>query len=238
MIRIGCCGFCTAQGRYFEIFDCIEVQKTFYSPPGIETLKKWNHKAPEGFIFTIKAWQLITHTPASPTYRRLKTPVPEEKRDRYGSFKPTEEVFKAWEVTAECARALDADFIVFQMPASFKAEEKNINNMRVFFENINRYGFKLGFEPRGNSWTEGRIRKICSEFDLIDVVDPFVRLPVYGDVFYFRLHGRGGYRYRYTDDDLKRLREISSNFGEGFVMFNNVYMLEDALRFKRIVDGE
>ena len=238
MIYIGCCGFCTAQKKYFETFDTIEVQKTFYNPPAINTLMKWKENAPNNFTFTLKAWQLITHTPKSPTYRKLAFSISEDKINKYGSFRPTDEVFKAWEITAQCAKALNAKLIVFQTPASFKPEKENLNNMKIFFEEIDRYGFRLGFEPRGKEWTEEKVLEICSELKLIDVVDPFTRMPVYGDIFYFRLHGKGGYKYKYTNENLLWLKGIIDRDQDGFVMFNNVYMFEDAIRFKNIINGD
>ena len=48
--------------------------------------------------FCIKAWQLITHTAASPTYRRLRSPIAVNERDSVGSFRQTEQVWQAWQV--------------------------------------------------------------------------------------------------------------------------------------------
>jgi uncharacterized protein YecE (DUF72 family) len=66
-------------------------------------------------------------------------------------------------------------------------------------------------------------------------VDPFQSLPVYGSTLYWRLHGRSGYRYRYTEEDLGELRsKLDASAvvpGRNFVMFNNIYSTEDALRF-------
>jgi uncharacterized protein YecE (DUF72 family) len=39
-----------------------------------------------------------------------------------------------------------------------------------------------------------------------------------------RLHGIGGYRYRYSDEEQKPV----------YVVFNNVYMPDDAERFTRL----
>ena len=60
---------------YFADFDCIEIQSTFYDPPALAVARKWRAAAPPGFAFCIKAWQLITHEAASPTYRRLRAPI-------------------------------------------------------------------------------------------------------------------------------------------------------------------
>ncbi len=91
-ILIGCCGWAEGRARYFRDFGVVELQTTFYQPPPVELARKWREAASAGFVFSLKAWQLITHTPASPTYRRLKTPVPPERHAAYGSFRPTAEV--------------------------------------------------------------------------------------------------------------------------------------------------
>ena len=74
-LRLGLCGWNGSQRAYFADFDCIEIQSTFYDPPGLHVVRKWRAAAPPGFPFCIKAWQLITHTAASPTYRRLRSPI-------------------------------------------------------------------------------------------------------------------------------------------------------------------
>ena len=74
-IKVGCCGFSMAQQDYFQRYHLIEIQQTFYQPPQLRTAEKWRASAPRQFEFTLKAWQLITHEPSSPTYRRLKKKI-------------------------------------------------------------------------------------------------------------------------------------------------------------------
>jgi uncharacterized protein YecE (DUF72 family) len=57
----------------------------------------------------------------------------------------------------------------------------------------------------------------------------------YGKICYYRLHGISGYRYKYTNEDLKNLAEKEIK-KETFFMFNNVYMYEDAMAFKRLIE--
>jgi uncharacterized protein YecE (DUF72 family) len=59
-IKVGCCGFAGGQRDYFERFELIEIQQTFYQPPRLPTAEKWRAAARKGFEFTLKAWQLIT----------------------------------------------------------------------------------------------------------------------------------------------------------------------------------
>lgn len=231
MLKIGCSGFPVSRKRYFENFNVVELQETFYQMPSSELARKWRENAPEDFEFTLKAWQLLTHEPKSPTYRRLKIKIPEAKKQNYGSFKPTDEVSDAYQKTSEIARILRAKVIVFQCPVSFIPSEENKKNMKRFFKNIKRHDFILAWEPRGG-WPEQDILALCKELDLVHVVDPFKDRALYGGIVYYRLHGIEGLRYKYTDEDLKRLLSLCPEDRTSYVMFNNVFMFEDALRFK------
>jgi uncharacterized protein YecE (DUF72 family) len=233
-IKVGCCGFSMAMEKYFDQFRLVEVQKTFYRPPRRSTAERWRDSAPPEFEFTMKAWQLITHSATSPTYRRLGYEISNSEKGLYGSFQPTHQVWSAWDETREIALALGAWIILFQCPASFGQTEGNIKNLREFFSTVDREEFVFCWEPRGK-WEAGQIKKICRELDLVDCVDPFKRQPAWGDLLYFRLHGKTGYRYRYTDSDLEELKRMVSDCDHCYVLFNNISMAEDAQRFLEIL---
>ncbi len=235
-IKVGCCGFSEAHHKYFANFDLVEIQNTFYQPPRINTAIKWREAAPEDFEFTLKAWQLITNKPTSPTYIRLREPIPQKKKSRYGFFKPTREVFNAWEVTRKFAATLNAQVILFQCPANFRSTEENINNLKTFFSSIDRGSFNLAWEPRG-AWDPHLIKEICEELNLIHCVDPFRNESISESFKYYRLHGLKGYRYKYTDEDLLKLKEICYQSENVYCLFNNVTMKEDALRFKILINS-
>jgi uncharacterized protein YecE (DUF72 family) len=231
-IRVGCCGLPRGLAEYARTFPVVEIQQTFYHPPLPRTAARWRARVPEEFEFTLKAWQLITHPPSSPTYRRLRQPIPPGAEDRYGRFAPTEEVRQAWDRTREIAEVLRARIVVFQCPARFTPDPPHLQNLRSFFTQVDRGGIRCAWEPRGN-WPAELVAQVCQELDLIHCVDPFVTPPVYGQPRYFRLHGRRGSHYRYTDEDLRALRELCS--GATYVLFNNVHMWEDALRFRALL---
>ena len=235
-VKIGCCGFPVGRDKYYSNFGVVEIQKTFYQPPSLNTVERWRKEAPEDFEFTLKAWQLITHPSSSPTYRRLRKKIPDGLKENYGFFKPTREVFSAWEKTREIALSLRARMIVFQCPASFKANKTNIQNLRCFFECIiSDEQFVFVWEPRGK-WENGIVKSICEEFNLVHGVDPFKQRPLSThQINYFRLHGKEGYRYRYTDQDLNYLKDCCQKSPLTYVMFNNVFMYEDAGRFKSLM---
>jgi len=236
-VEIGLCGWNGSQASYFEEFRSIEIQTTFYDPPALGVVQKWKANAPKDFQFCIKAWQLITHVPASPTYRRLRTPIPDCDKPFLGSFQATDQVMRAWERTAEIARALNARVILFQCPKSFLPSDKNLSNFCLFFRSIPRHqSCQLAWEPRGEGWTEDIVRELCQDYDLIHCVDPFLGRSLHGSFRYWRLHGLDSYSYRYSDADLVRLKQmLLRDFNPAFVMFNNFSSRTDAIRFKSII---
>ncbi len=236
---IGCCGWSEGRGKYFGDFEAVELQSTFYEPPRAALAAKWRSQAPDTFQFCLKAWQLITHTPSSPTYRKLKSKLGAAEHDLVGGFRPTEQVNLAWERTAQIAEAVKARVILFQCPASFRPEARNIRNLQRFFSEIDRQGFKLAWEPRGE-WPVDLVAKVCEELNLLRCIDPFETDAVEAPAPYWRLHGKSGYSYRYSDDDLEELwrtlqKCISMTGGAGYVFFNNIWMRKDALRFQQLV---
>jgi uncharacterized protein YecE (DUF72 family) len=235
--KVGVCGFTRSQSRVFTDLRLLEVQKTFYRPMERSTAEKWQLRAPKDFEFTIKAWQLITHEPTSPTYRKARLKIDANEMGKYGLFRPTDKVFEAWKVTDEVRKALDAKIVVFQCPASFREKEENLSNMRNFFQSINRKDIKMVWEPRGK-WDKSIIKKLCEELYLIHCVDPFAKDSTTPDFAYFRLHGsppgKRMYHYTYTEEDLKRLYKKCVGFSQAYVLFNNSTMYEDALRFMKM----
>jgi len=238
-IRIGCCGFARGMKNYFKKFKIVETQQTFYQPPKLVAALRWRLDAPDDFEFTVKAWQLITHTPKSPTYRRAKIAIEKDKKDRYGSFRPTKEVFDAWQEILRISDALKARLIIFQCPASFKPIKENIENIKVFFSSIDRPGLEIAWEPRGD-WPKDMISDLCRNFKLIHCVDTFKDTPQTKKTAYFRLHGsppgKKMYNYRYSKKDLEALKKKCSGFDEVYCMFNNVFMWDNALEFMEMME--
>ena len=231
MIKVGCCGFPVSMKKYYENFVVVEIQKTFYKLPPIDTVKKWKDQLPD-MEFIIKAPQLITHPPTSPTYRKAGILIDETKKGNYGFFSPTDEVLKVFDETKNIAKTLSSNLILFQTPTSFIPKEEHIENLKTFFKKIDRGNLLLLWEPRGK-WEEKILLSLLKELNLIHVVDPFKSKFLHGEIAYFRLHGRGkGYRYRYSDEELLEIKNMLIKGKINYVMFNNTNMLEDALRFK------
>ncbi len=235
-LKIGCCGFPKGLRQYAARLPVAEVQQTFYEPPKLATARRWRQEVPPEFEFTLKAWQLITHEATSPTYRRLKRPLTGEERSQAGSFRLTPVVLTAWQATREIALALNARIILFQCPARFGPIPENLGRLRRFFQHLDRGGFVFAWEPRCD-WPRETVAALGRELDLVLALDPFATPPFPGPLAYFRLHGRGGYRYAYTEDDLQELASLLAGHAEAYVLFNNMHMWTDACRLAERLGG-
>ena len=229
-VRVGLCGWTVSQSSYVRRFPVVEVQQTFYDPPADAVLKRWRSQVPTSFEFTIKAWQVVTHESNSPTYRRLKKPLPESARGQVGGFRTTPRVLAGWERTLECARILRATAVLLQCPKSFRPTTENVAALRTFMGQVERPAGRLLWEPRGE-WPTSLLTELCAELDLVHVVDPMQGETVTPEHTYYRLHGTTGWRHVHTDDELRRLRDRVEGRPSPYVMFNNIPRAGDADRF-------
>jgi uncharacterized protein YecE (DUF72 family) len=229
---------------HYSNLDVLEVQQTFYDPRDLSLFSKWRSEAPQSFIFTVKAWMLVSHEPGR-LWSRLKGPVPGDKSG-YGGLRLTKENLWAWEETLKAVEVLGAPIIVVQTPPSFGYSEANLDTVIKFFASIERRGRLIVWEPRGSWWDNARALEIVAREAGVLVGGDLLRgrLPPEGqDVVYARLHGLGGdevnYGYKYTDEDLRRLVDVLESLKprEAYILFNNVYSYDDALRFKTMIKG-
>jgi uncharacterized protein YecE (DUF72 family) len=235
-IRIGICGFCLPQSELFQRFKMLEVQQTFYWPPQLKTVERWRRTAPDDFEFTLKAFQAITHMYNHRTYR--KTRFSKDELKQCGGFCDTQVVRDAWILTHSLADALRATIVVFQCPPSFAARDENVRQLRRFFHWTSRGNLRFAWEPRHTTWTPDLVAELCQELDLIHAVDPFEQPSVFGEPYYYRLHGRalGGFRYEYghaySEEELRQLEQLCSR--GTYCLFNNKQMATDAKRFEQM----
>ncbi|MEM1741285.1 MAG: DUF72 domain-containing protein [Desulfurococcaceae archaeon] len=244
IVKIGCCGFPRSRFKYYSDFHIVELQNTFYELPTIEWCKKLRSEAPVDFEFTIKAWQVITHPSTSPTWRRMRV-KPKGSLENYGYLKPTRENIDAFNQVLELAHVFKSRFIILQTPESMIYSDESVKWVSEFFkeiESITQKRIVVGWEPRGEwSRRESVLEKILREYGILHVTDLFRRKPLYilDGLIYTRLHGIGpgevNYKYKYSVSDFEKLSSILSEFDfrEAYVLFNNIYMYQDALSFRK-----
>jgi uncharacterized protein YecE (DUF72 family) len=237
-VRVGLCGFTMAMEDYALHFPVVEVQNTFYEPPRDEVMQRWRAVAGPSLEYTMKVWQLVTHSASSPTYRRMKRALGPGAEP--GFFRDSPAVREGWQRSVQCAAVLNATALLFQCPASFTPERENVERMRRFFERIDRPAARLLWEPRGSRWVAERLLalSLCRDLGLGHVIDPLVTTPDPAQPVYWRLHGPAGPRSSYTPAHLRQLVGILgtvNNSGPHYVMFNNLPRIGDAKRFITLV---
>ena len=84
------------------------------------------------------------------------------------------------------------------------------------------------------------VTTLCRDLDLLHCQDPLASDLTEGPAPYWRLHGKGGYAYRYSEEDLAQLRQVwdkavKRSGGPRYIFFNNVWMKQDALRFQQLL---
>ena len=244
-IYVGTCGQVMGLKKLLETYTALEINATFYRFPTEKQRKNWARVLAErkDFFLSLKAYQGFTHPAHSPTWKKagLNPEERERLKDFVGCLRWNEVTEGFLDETARLIEELKADFLLFQLPSYCQKEEENAFS---FFEKVSAaLEVKLGFEIRWPS--VDLLAEVWRRYGVIPVFDPFLEPELREtffpqlDFLYLRLHGRRDergrldYKHRYSDEELRELRA----FIEGAraetvcVLFNNVYMKEDARRF-------
>ncbi len=160
--------------RYAERFDTVELNTTFHHTPPPETVRTWLAEVPDGFRFTVKAHQRVTHW--------LKLMKPEESVPE----------------TLATARAFGPTLgaVLFQVPPRFRYREERL----AAFLDALPADLRAAMEFRDPTWEAGRpllaergVAWVTTDADARPAAElaaePFA---------YARLR-----RTAYTDDDLR-----------------------------------
>ena len=116
---------------YASQLNSVEVNFTFRQLPTEKQLTTWLDATSDGFRFSFKAPQAITHL------KRLR-----ECGDALGAL-------KASLLSAERAGKLGA--VLFQLPPNFRAD---VERLKTFLEDVGRVKLRAAFEFRHESWLD------------------------------------------------------------------------------------
>ena len=206
---------------YYERFDTVEINNSFYMLPKIETLTCWREATPKNFEFAIKASRFLTHN------KKLKEP-----ENALNNFLPR-------------AEALGSKLgpILFQLPPKWRI---NIERLAEFLDALPKY-HQYTFEFRETSWLVPEVyellRKHNSAFCIYELAGFHSSIEITADWSYIRLHGPGGkYQGSYSDKTLRdwaeRIVDWSKRLKSIYVYFDNDqagYAPSNALTLKHLV---
>ena len=204
---------------YAEHFSTIEINMTFYRYPKPEMFKVWLDKTPLDFSFTLKANRQITHL------KRLKN-VHHEVNFFY--------------ILAHSLRE-KLGCILFQLPPSITMDlpllEDFLGALSPEYRNV--------IEFRDESWYSEKVYEALRSHKVIFCAVSSAKVPhtviETAETAYFRFHGlTGGYRYNYTDEELKEWASVIKTSGakEAYIYFNNdyqAYAVANCLKLKELL---
>jgi len=119
---------------YYERFDTVELNNSFYMLPKIETLASWQKATPNDFEFAIKASRFLTHN------KKLKEP-----ENALNNFLPRAE-----------ALGKKLGPILFQLPPKWRV---NVERLAEFLDALPKY-HHYTLEFREPSWLVGQIYEL------------------------------------------------------------------------------
>jgi uncharacterized protein YecE (DUF72 family) len=189
---------------YFERFNTVELNNSFYHLPKRPALESWRDSTPNGFCFAAKGSRFLTHM------KKLKDPEPGLKR-----------FFEAIDILGEKLGP-----ILFQLPPNW---ELDFERLKIFIECLPGY-HRYAFEFRNTTWsvpvTYDLLRRHNIAYCIFDLAGMQSPVEVTADIAYVRLHGPDGkYQGSYSDQALhawaKRIRKWQRELKAIYVYFDN-----------------
>jgi uncharacterized protein YecE (DUF72 family) len=144
---------------YATQFPLVEVDSTYYAPPSERNARLWVQRTPDGFVFDVKAFALLTGHGARPdrlppALRAELAPGAERKRNVYLRDLSRDGVDLLWEIhrraLAPLAEAGKLGAVLFQFPPWFHIGEAS----RAHLAEVRRRlaDLTLAVEFRGGGW--------------------------------------------------------------------------------------
>lgn len=208
---------------YFERFQIIELNVTFYRLPKEETFVKWYEKTPDDFLFAAKVSRYLTHI------KKLREP--EEPVERFMKH----------------VRHLKEKLgpILIQLPPTLKVDVENLDQtLRAFPP-----GLRIAVEPRHESWWNDEVRAVLENHGAaLCMADrgekPLTPIWKTADWTFLRFHQGYGkpipcYRKKALVPWVERLTNEWGTGADSYVFFNNdprACALRDAIWFHDLME--
>lgn len=203
---------------YSQYFSTYEFNGSFYKFPTLRILTNWYNKAPENFLFSVKAPKEITH---------IK------------QFSDCENLISEFYNVCENGLKEKLACVLFQFPPSYYFTSERlkqiISNLDLKFKNVIEFRHKTWWNQEvWDAFMENNIT-FCS------VSHPQLPQTIFTDfpLVYIRLHGVPNMFYSsYSVEELLQIK-TATNLKSGFIYFNNTASeagILNALEMKRIMN--
>lgn len=196
---------------YSEIFNFVEVNYTFYEYPDMRRVEKWRRTVPEGFTFSVRCHQDLTH--------------------RIG-LKPVDEAYYVLGKMVAYCEVLDSPFLVLETPTSYVLNQVEVDRVRDLLSSANLRGVRLIWEVRAP--ITAAVTNLMKDFNIVHCVDLSKGKPSFdSDVVYSRLFGKGKHNlYQFTDEELVEIDQNAQSSHRVIALsYHGARMNMDAARF-------
>lgn len=209
--------------HYADAFDTVEINATFYRLPSADVFGGWARRAPDGFVFAVKASRYLTHV------KRLR--------------EPEEPLERLWTRARRLGEHLGP--MLYQLPPRWK---RNMERLEAFLDAVPRDA-PQAIEVRDARWYGPELDELLAAagvglclHDMPGSVPPTLE-PV-GPMAYVRFHGFGAkYGGGYPDDELERWADRMAGWADGgrpvWAYFNNDiggHAVRDAQRLRGMLE--
>jgi uncharacterized protein YecE (DUF72 family) len=201
----------TAEDRlrfYAEQFNTVEVDSTYYALPAERNAKLWAERTPEGFVFNIKPFALMTQHPAeiSRLPKQLRGMLPADEQSNRQLTRPSKEIVDMafqmfWSAMTPLREAGKLGIVAFQFPPYFIPKPANFDYLASLPERLP--GASIAIEFRHPSWVRDETRRTETMnflrshglyYTSIDAPEDSSIVPSFieatGDQVYVRFHGK------------------------------------------------
>lgn len=195
---------------YSKVFDCVEIDSSFYRIPNSSMVQRWKTVTPEGFVFSPKLPRKITH------------------ENKLSDFESTLTYF--YSVMSKLGPKLGP--IVAQLPPSVKVE-KHMGVMENFVNSLNPK-YRHAIEFRHKSWFTPQVYRLLEEHDVAMVwsLNQYLETPAEATTkfAYLRMVGEHditnfGSVQKERKEEMEKwahnLEEKRESFDDAYVFFNN-----------------
>ena len=195
---------------YSRVFDCVEIDSTFYRAPSPTMIQQWIKSTSPGFIFAPKLPKRITH-------------------DQH--LESVESYMDYFTRTLKGLEGKLGPFVV-QLPPSFK-HPKHEKALADFVASVSKQ-YRFAVEFRHKSWFGSGVEKLLESNNICQIwsVNQYLTTPaaVTSDFVYLRFVGdrviNEFNRVQKDQSDVmkgwsKTLQEVSDSVRERFIFFNN-----------------
>ncbi|HET6963293.1 MAG TPA: DUF72 domain-containing protein [Acidimicrobiales bacterium] len=146
-------------GFYATRFPITEVATTYRFPPTPDLCRQWVDRSPEGFVFDIRVWSLLTASPTLPDslWPDLQSSVADRHHDSrrlYASHLPDEVVDECWDRFLHALEPLRQagrlGVLVLQYPGWFSPRPESWAELALVSRRLQ--GYRAAVEFRSPKW--------------------------------------------------------------------------------------